>query len=679
MKKFLVITSLFLFSSASAQVLPQFGQDGSGTNRNVYVRDPTTSNWISMGSFNTSTDTWTINTPAINLAASGPGGVSGILPVPNGGTGTGTFTSNLPIIGNGAGNLGQGNISGNSTTFGTTNGTLTNGDCVSIDSHGNLIDAGGPCTTGGGGGTVSSGTANQLAYYSSSGITIVGLSTANNGVLITSSGGVPSIGSTLPSAVQGNITSVGTVASGTWNGTGVGVAYGGTGASTLTAHGILLGEGTSAVTPTAAMTGGQLLVGQSGTADPSPESVSGDATFASSGALTLATVNSNTGSFGSSSLIPVITVNGKGLITAVTTASASAAASSLTGTTLASGVVTSSLTTVGTIGTGVWQGTVVGATYGGTGVNNGSKTITLGSSLTTTGVGAPTLAFGASADTITFPNASDTVVELTQTQTLTNKSIAGSEINSGTVAGTYVAAVNLAASGNGGVTGLLPIANTCPGSSGASSSTYLRGDCTWASPSGSGTVIGPASSISGDVATFSGASGTIIQDGGTVVNSFNSRHGAVTPSTGDYTTGQLSVSNGTSAPSSLQIGYSLTSSVTPTASVGTSLSNITVAETSVSVTLTGGTWLCGGSVSTFVNAGNTTMTQMWGGIATSATLPTGYVTQSYTYSVSTLTQLTVPPQVFTVSSSTPIYIVAEGAFTNGTLHAGGYLECTRIF
>jgi hypothetical protein len=47
---------------------------------------------------------------------------------------------------------------------------------------------------------------------------------------------------------------------------------------------------------------------------------SGDATSTiGTSALTLATVNSNTGSFGSSSAIPVITVNGKGLITAVTT------------------------------------------------------------------------------------------------------------------------------------------------------------------------------------------------------------------------------------------------------------------------------------------------------------------------------------------------------------------------
>jgi hypothetical protein len=48
--------------------------------------------------------------------------------------------------------------------------------------------------------------------------------------------------------------------------------------------------------------------------------LAGDATSsAGSSTLTLATVNSNTGSFGSSSSIPVITVNGKGLVTAVST------------------------------------------------------------------------------------------------------------------------------------------------------------------------------------------------------------------------------------------------------------------------------------------------------------------------------------------------------------------------
>jgi hypothetical protein len=47
----------------------------------------------------------------------------------------------------------------------------------------------------------------------------------------------------------------------------------------------------------------------------------GDASSsAGSSTLTLATVNSNTGSFGSATSIPVVTVNGKGLVTAVTTA-----------------------------------------------------------------------------------------------------------------------------------------------------------------------------------------------------------------------------------------------------------------------------------------------------------------------------------------------------------------------
>lgn len=61
-----------------------------------------------------------------------------------------------------------------------------------------------------GGTGLTSTTTNQLLYSSGTN-TIAGLATANSGVLITSSGGVPSISSTLPSAVQGNITSAGAV------------------------------------------------------------------------------------------------------------------------------------------------------------------------------------------------------------------------------------------------------------------------------------------------------------------------------------------------------------------------------------------------------------------------------------------------------------------------------------
>ena len=57
----------------------------------------------------------------------------------------------------------------------------------------------------------------------------------------------------------------------------------------------------------------------------------------------------------------------------------------LNSTTLGSAVVNSSLQTLGTIGTGVWQGSVISSTYGGTGVNNGGSTITIGGNFTHTG------------------------------------------------------------------------------------------------------------------------------------------------------------------------------------------------------------------------------------------------------------------------------------------------------
>lgn len=93
--------------------------------------------------------------------------------------------------------------------------------------------------------------------YASGANTVTGLSTANNGVLITGAGGIPSISSTLPSAVQSNITSLGTITSGVWNGTVISGQYGGTGvnngASTITLGGSLTTLGAFASTFT--MTG----------------------------------------------------------------------------------------------------------------------------------------------------------------------------------------------------------------------------------------------------------------------------------------------------------------------------------------------------------------------------------------------------------------------------------------
>ena len=96
----------------------------------------------------------------------------------------------------------------------------------------------------------------------------------------------------------------------------------------------------------------------------------------------------------------------------------------LSATTLGSGVTTSSLTTVGTIGTGTWQGTVIAGQYGGTGVANTGKTITIGGNFTTSGAHATTLTTTGTTG-VTLPT-TGTLATLAGSETLTNKTISGS-------------------------------------------------------------------------------------------------------------------------------------------------------------------------------------------------------------------------------------------------------------
>lgn len=101
----------------------------------------------------------------------------------------------------------------------------------------------------------SSPTAKSLLYFSS--ISAIGqIASGNSSVLVTDGSSNPSFSQTLPSAVQGNITALGTIATGVWNGTNIALANGGTNAtltasnggivySTASAMGILAGTGTA--------------------------------------------------------------------------------------------------------------------------------------------------------------------------------------------------------------------------------------------------------------------------------------------------------------------------------------------------------------------------------------------------------------------------------------------------
>jgi len=119
-----------------------------------------------------------------------------------------------------------------------------------------------------------------------------------------------------------NLASVGTITTGVWQGTDVGVAYGGTGASTLTANGVLIGNGSSAIGSVDMSTKGHVLIGD-GSGNPQMLGVGTDT--------------------------HVLTADDGETTGVKWAAPAAAAAGSLTGSTLASGVTASSLTSVGTL------------------------------------------------------------------------------------------------------------------------------------------------------------------------------------------------------------------------------------------------------------------------------------------------------------------------------------------
>ena len=146
----------------------------------------------------------------------------------------------------------------------------------------------------------------------------------------------------------------------------------------------LITVGGSGIAISASSSNAQVILGNASNV-PTWTTVSGDLTLSATGTATLASVNANVGSWCGGAAIPVLTVNGKGLVTAASTASITAPAGALTGTTLAANVVTSSLTGLGTITSGTWTGTAVAIGYGGTGQNTALAGFNALSPLTTQG------------------------------------------------------------------------------------------------------------------------------------------------------------------------------------------------------------------------------------------------------------------------------------------------------
>jgi hypothetical protein len=124
-----------------------------------------------------------------------------------------------------------------------------------------------------------------------------------------------------------------------------------------------------------------------------------------------------------------------------------------------------SITTLGTVGTGTWQGTVVAGQYGGTGVNNSGKTITIGGNFTHTG--AHTLGLTTTANTsVTLPT-TGTLATLAGTETFTNKTLTSPTINAGALSGTF--------SGSATLSGVITLSNTTDATSTTAAGVIMSG------------------------------------------------------------------------------------------------------------------------------------------------------------------------------------------------------------
>lgn len=197
----------------------------------------------------------------------------------------------------------------------------------------------------------SSWTAGDLLYASASN-TLAKRSIGSTGQVLTVSGGLPT---------WATITSVGTVTTGTWNASVIGATFGGTAQSTYTTGDTLYASASNTLSKRPIGTTGQVYTVSGGV--PVWADITSVGTIAT-GTWQATAIGALYGGTGQTSWATgdLLYASGTNTLAKRTIGSTGQAL------VVSGGVPTwAAITSVGTIATGVWQGTAVGAVYGGTG------------------------------------------------------------------------------------------------------------------------------------------------------------------------------------------------------------------------------------------------------------------------------------------------------------------------